>query len=194
MLAALASIPEDERQGMELDVEVLRSKPVEERLVELQRLWTVRQQELREAYDAMPKVNEVLTERLDILKDAGTTENILIGTLADLEDLLLDIDMARDFHTIGGFPILVSMLRESQPEGVREMAAWAIGTAVKNEAEHQLWVLEVSHWSNRRGHKQWVLVFSALVRNQERHPSSSALFGNWPCKSRGTEEMCLHLS
>ncbi|CAM9299110.1 unnamed protein product [Pylaiella littoralis] len=142
MLAALASIPEDERQGMGLDVEVLRSKPVEERLVELQRLWTVRQQELREAYDAMPKVNEVLTERLDILKDAGATENILIGTLADLEDLLLDIDMARDFHTIGGFPILVSMLRESQPEGVREMAAWAIGTAVKNEAEHQLWVLE----------------------------------------------------
>lgn len=153
MLAALESIPEDERQGMELDVEGLRSKPVAERLAELQGLWTVRQQELREAYDAMPKVNEVLTARIDILKDASATEYALIGALADLEDLLSDIDMARDFHTIGGFPTLASMLRESQPEGVREMAAWAIGTAVKNEPEHQLWVLEVSHRANRSDRK-----------------------------------------
>lgn len=145
MLAALESIPEDERQSMELDVQALRSMPLAERLAELQGLWTVRQQELRDAYDAMPKVNELLTDRIDVLENAEATEHEKISALADLEDLLSDIDMAKDFHTIGGFPALVSMLRDSQPESVREMAAWAIGTAVKNEPEHQLWVLEVSH-------------------------------------------------
>lgn len=143
MLAALESIPEDERQGLGLDVEGLRSKPLVERLVELEELWTLRQQELREAYEAMPKVNELLTKRIEVLQDASATEDAVIGALADLEDLLSDIDMARDFHTIGGFPTLAAMLRDSQPESVREMAAWAIGTAVKNEPGHQLWVLEV---------------------------------------------------
>lgn len=143
MLSALESIPEDERQGLGLDVEVVRSKPLAERLVKLEELWTVRQQELREAYDAMPKVNELLTRRIEVLEDASATEDALIVALADLEDLLSDIDMARDFHTIGGFPTLASMLRDSHPESIREMAAWVIGTAVKNEPEHQLWVLEV---------------------------------------------------
>lgn len=143
MLAALESIPEDERQGLGLDVGDLRSKPLSERLVELEKLWAVRQQELREAYDAMPKVNELLTKRIEVLQDASATEDAVIGALVDLEDLLSDIDMARDFHTIGGFPALASMLRDSQPESVREIAAWAIGTAVKNEPGHQLWVLEV---------------------------------------------------
>lgn len=144
MLAALESIPEGERQGMDLDVEALRSKPLAERLAELQGLWELRQQELREAYDAMPKVNELLMERIDILNNADATDGALTGALTDLEDLLSDIDMARDFHTIGGFPTLASMLRCSRPEVVRELAAWAVGTAVKNEPEHQLWVLEVS--------------------------------------------------
>lgn len=143
MLAALESIPEDERQGLGLDVEFLRSKPLAERLVKLEELWTVRQQELREAYDAMPKVDELLTKRIEVLQDASATDDAVIVALADLEDLLSDIDMARDFHTVGGFPTLTSMLRDPQPESVREMAAWVIGTAVKNEPAHQLWVLEV---------------------------------------------------
>eukprot|EP00752_Nemacystus_decipiens_P016538 g14781.t2 len=142
MLAALESIPEHERQGFGMDVELLRSKPLEERLVKLEQLWAVRQQELREAYDAMPKVNELLTKRIEVLQDASATEDAVIVALADLEDMLSDIDMARDFHTIGGLPTLASKLRDPQPESVREMAAWVIGTAVKNEPEHQLWVLE----------------------------------------------------
>ncbi|CAN0130208.1 unnamed protein product [Scytosiphon promiscuus] len=142
MLAALASIPEDERQGMDLDVEALRSMPLAERLAELQKLWVARQQELREAYDAMPKVNQLLTDRINVLKNTEALEAERVDALVDLEDLLSDIDMARDFHTIGGFPTLASMLDGSQSEGIREVAAWAIGTAVKNEPEHQLWVLE----------------------------------------------------
>lgn len=144
MLAALAGIPEAERLGMGLDIEVVGAMPLEERLVKLQELWTIRQQELREAYDALPKVNELLMGRIEVMHDEDASESALELALTDLEDLLSDIDMARDFHSIGGFPTLVSMLHVSQPEAVREIAAWVIGTAVKNEHAHQLWVLEVS--------------------------------------------------
>lgn len=144
MLAALAGIPEAERLGMGLDIEAMRAIPLEERLVKLEELWTMRQQELREAYDALPKVNELLTARIEVMRDEGASETALELVLTDLEDLLSDIDMARDFHSIGGFPTLASMLHVSRPEAVREVAAWAIGTAVKNENAHQLWVLEVS--------------------------------------------------
>lgn len=144
MLAALAGIPEAERLDMELDIEAMRTIPLEERLAKLEELWTMRQKELREAYDALPKVNELLTARIEVMQDEGASESALELALTDLEDLLSDIDMARDFHSMGGFPTLVSMLHVSRPETVRELAAWAIGTAVKNENEHQLWVLEVS--------------------------------------------------
>lgn len=143
MLEALERIPANERVDMEVDLEALRAIPLAERLTKLDVLWKVRQQELREAYDATLKVNEQLDERINILKDADASEASLVVALTDLEDLLSDIDMARDFHTLGGFPTLTSMLLKSRPERVREIAAWTIGTAVKNEPEHQLWVLEV---------------------------------------------------
>lgn len=145
MLKALEAIPENERISMGLDVEAMRSTPLAQRLEKLQELWTVRQEELREAYEAMPKVNELLSKRIEVLQDAGASESALVEVLTDLEDLLSDIDMARDFHSLGGFPALVYMLHEAQPENVREIAAWAIGTAVKNEPTHQLWVLEVRY-------------------------------------------------
>lgn len=143
MLAALESIPENERLGLNLDEGALRAMPLAERLTKLNEMWAVRQQELREAYDAMPKVNEILTARLEVLQNPDASESALVFVLNELEDLLSDIDMARDFHTLAGLPILASMLSKSQPEPVREVAAWAIGTAVKNEPEYQLWVLEV---------------------------------------------------
>lgn len=147
MLAALEAIPEDERLNMGLDVEAMRSTPLADRLKKLEELWAVRQQELREAYDAMPKVNELLATRIEMLRDADASESALVLALTDLENLLSDGDMAKDFHSLGGFPALCSMLLESRPEPVREMAAWAIGTAVKNEPEYQLWVLEVGAFS-----------------------------------------------
>lgn len=143
MLAALEAIPEDERFHMGLDVEEMRTVPLAQRLVKLQELWNVRQQELKEAYDAIPKVNELLMARIEVLQATDSSESALLLALTDLEDLLSDIDMARDFHSLEGFPVLTSMLNLSQTEAVREMAAWVIGTAVKNEPSHQLWVLEV---------------------------------------------------
>lgn len=143
MLSALERIPDDDRLDMGLDLKDLRTTPLAERLVKLETLWTERQHELKEAYEAMPKVNEVLTKRIDILEDSAASESSLLAALTELENMLSDIDMARDFHTLDGLPVLVSMLHVSQPEIIREAAAWALGTAVKNEPEHQRWVLEV---------------------------------------------------
>lgn len=143
ILASLEGLPEHERIQIGLDLEDIKLVPPAERLGRLQEIWTVRQLELKEAYEAIPKVQELLGERIAILEDSSASESALVAVLTDLEDLLSDIDMARDFHTLGGFSTLVSMLHVSQPEAVREMAAWTIGTAVKNEPTHQRWVLEV---------------------------------------------------
>lgn len=144
MLASFEAIPEEERLQMGLDVEKLRVAPFAERLARLEELWAVRQLELKEAYDAIPTVNELLKARLEVLQDPDASESTLILALTDLEDLLSDIDMARDYYSLGGFPVLASMLDLSRSEAIREVAAWTIGTSVKNQPEHQLWVLEVT--------------------------------------------------
>lgn len=190
MLAALEAIPVDERLQMKLDVEAMRAMPLTERLSKLQDLWDVRQQELKEAYDAMPKVNELLMARIEVLQATDSSESAVELALIDLEDLLSDIDMARDFYSLGGFPILTSMLDVSRTEAIRELAAWTIGTAVKNQPQHQLWVLEVRVWccdrSVRRmeslskvfprpsliwghgvGNLPWVVFITSLCRSEE---------------------------
>jgi hypothetical protein len=72
------------------------------------------------------------------------------SVLHDLELHLSDVDAARDFHTLGGWPLLVSLLSDAVHESVnhtltpellekvneiQEHAAWVIGTAVKNMEE-----------------------------------------------------------
>jgi len=71
----------------------------------------------------------------------------IVLVLQDLEYHLSDLDMARDFHTLGGWPLLVSLLSTSvheQPNTtltedlrskvgiIQALASWAVGTMVKN--------------------------------------------------------------
>ena len=99
--------------------------------------------------------------------DEGITDNNdfvvgdIVAVLQDLEYQLTDIDMARDFHTLGGWPLLTSLLADAvhdvgnqsdtkamsnQREHLSEddwnkvnliqaHAAWTIGTTVKNTDE-----------------------------------------------------------
>ena len=53
----------------------------------------------------------------------------IVEILQELEGLLADIDNARDFHTIGGWPILLRMLDSRHHITIQTNAAWAIGTA-----------------------------------------------------------------
>lgn len=62
--------------------------------------------------------------------------------LHQLESLLDDVDNARDFHTIGAWPTLLAFLQPHMHIDLRTAAAWAVGTAVKNTYDYQLWTLE----------------------------------------------------
>jgi len=82
---------------------------------------------------------------------------VKIASLLELEDLLSDIDNAKDFHTIGGWPTLASLLLPAEtltsPQSSSNMsssskidlqtvAAWAVGSAVKNSYDYQLWTID----------------------------------------------------
>lgn len=139
----------------------------EKRMAEI---WQQRQAELKEVQEMLIDVPEVLKERMrgireyledpfEALKkvdlereDDGAFVTDIISLLKDLEFQLTDVDNARDFHTLGGWEMLVSLLSEHShvqnktinklsraTEGkiraVQANAAWTIGTAVKNTGE-----------------------------------------------------------
>jgi len=84
----------------------------------------------------------------------------IITALQDLEYQLSDVDMSRDFHTLGGWGYLVALLDDSVhtlsvQEGekdneemailvdeIQALAAMTIGTAVSNCGEFHVWALE----------------------------------------------------
>ena len=76
------------------------------------------------------------------------------AALRELEGLLCDIDNARDFHTIGGWPVLASLLApsEGRDSETQALAAWAIGSAVKNSYDYQLWSVEPLDFGNGKCH------------------------------------------
>lgn len=144
-------------------------------------IWEKRQAELKEVQEQLLDVPEMLKERMrgmkDYLKDPitqlssfnledeeeeeGIITNIL-SLLKDLEFQLSDLDNARDFHTMGGWEVLVMFLSEdahgmdttsmisttlsqSTRDKIRALqsyAAWTIGTAVKNTEEFFPYAIE----------------------------------------------------
>lgn len=150
-------------------------------------IWLARQQELKEWEEAfVADLPEILKERIgriqdylnhpstelhrlfretqqgqsvdDTAKDNDEVTHI-VSVLADLEYHLSDIDMTRDFYTLGGWPLLVSLLTENvhtfspnetisddeftdQIYSVQAHAAWALGTAVKNTGEFAPYITE----------------------------------------------------
>ena len=59
-----------------------------------------------------------------------------------LQEQVEDIDNARDFHTIGGFPAVLRALAEDGAPRLQAAAAWVAGTAVQNNRELQLVLVE----------------------------------------------------
>jgi len=146
-------------------------------------IWEKRQAELKEAQEQLLDVPELLKDRMrgmkEYLKDPlgqlnsfnlededtdeeeGIITNIL-SLLKDLEYQLTDLDNARDFHTMGGWELLVTFLSEEAhvqnttttsistlPQPMKDKirflqsyAAWTIGTAVKNTEEFFPYAIE----------------------------------------------------
>lgn len=141
------------RLGVDIHHEYVAGTPEAK---DLQLAWTQRQIELKEMMDKQLKAADYMTTLAGKLVNSSASDDEVVFHLQELEQLLSDIDNARDFHTIGGWPALTSLLPgahkrpESETGGggqdrslaVQTMAAHCIGTAVKNDYDFQLWVLE----------------------------------------------------
>ena len=188
MHRTLSKLPEDEQEKMNLpqlpggttaSLSADERRDFERRMKEI---WEARQRELRDLEVAdLPKILKDRIKRLqsylenpipelrDLLlsEDDPHDENVvthIVSVLQDLEYHLSDVDMARDFVTLGGWPLLVRLLvgptvyvahnknattttattdtalwsnydLAQVVHRVQAHAAWAMGTAVKNTAE-----------------------------------------------------------
>lgn len=141
----------------------------------MKEIWEARQEELRKLQEALADLPKILKDHIASIGsyiEVGYVPNKaklqeddwadIIFILEDLEYHLSDLDMARDFHTLGGWPLLASLLspkihenamlvheqRNSQNNEtyplhtVQSAAAWALGTAVKNTEEFHSWAVE----------------------------------------------------
>jgi hypothetical protein len=139
--SALSKLPSDElhRLGIDLSQEFLIGTKNADLL---KQIWSIRQSEVKRAVEGQMKPAEFMRDIMNILRNT-TEASIVIQNLVVLESLLADVDNSRDFHTIGGWPILLTLLhRNSSSIDIRSHAAWCIGTAVKNDYDYQLWIFE----------------------------------------------------
>eukprot|EP01039_Chlorochromonas_danica_P011211 gene11209-12503_t len=119
--------------------------------------WRSRQEELRTIMASMVKPAEHMANLTRSLQEGVEGTKLVwqerVSVLEELESLLTDIDNARDFHTIGGWPVLVNQLLPQHNAGsdrsniveyhrVAAAAAWAVGTTIKNSYDYQLWLAE----------------------------------------------------
>ena len=118
-------------------------------------------------------------------EDEDVVSNI-VEVLKDVEYHVGDLDHARDFHTLGGWPVLVSLLTDAVHlpsddftnnstavadrviiDEIQAAAAWVIGTAVKNHNEFHSWALEDLRTAFVPTPEQPVTVISLLLANLE---------------------------
>jgi hypothetical protein len=154
-------LPDDELEKYEIDLSDEKVEIGSSRAANLLKAWKTRQEELKEAMKSVMKPAEMManiTQQLkthgkllfpssDAIRGTDEVENIketVLQLLIDLESFLADVDNARDFHTIGAWPTLLGFLDQSLPLSVRTKAVWAVGTAMKNSYDYQLWILEKS--------------------------------------------------
>ena len=168
----------------------LTAQELKEFETKMELLWQHRQEELQKFQDSIADLPKILQERIGTIKeylmesgkleelltrrlsdkdddnmnedDDGIANNVL-KALQDLEFQLSDVDMARDFHTLGGWPYLIALLDDTlhhvnnynyELEGadlaalrslvyeIQALAATTIGTAVSNLGEFRSWALE----------------------------------------------------
>jgi hypothetical protein len=161
MYRTLSKLPEDEVEQMQLPTpppsssDTAARRDFEQRLLAI---WERRQEQLRNL--DLADLPQLLKDRIQALRDylqdhtTASAHNI-VDVLKDLEYQLQDIDMTRDFHTLGGWSLLAILLDDTvhdhhqrlnqtndETMQVQLYAAWAMGTAVKHTAEFAPYILE----------------------------------------------------
>lgn len=177
MHRTLSKLPEKDQERIGLPEAPSKNYTPEQRELfqaRMKEIWTARQEELRRwERDMLADLPQILKDRIRRIKDyledpvselasmdlsADTEQDRvthIVSVLRDLEYQLADIDMTRDFYTLGGWPVLVSLVTTSahQPgnltdesrakiPAVQTAAAWAVGTAVKNSGEFAPFCIE----------------------------------------------------
>lgn len=127
------------RLGVDVSENIVDGTPAAEHVL---KAWSDRQEELKKAMKSLMQPAELMAKITQQLQDIALSLSEKEQALIDLESLLADIDNSRDFHTLGSWPVLVSLLTDQNPLSIRTLAAWSVGTAVKNSYDYQLWVLE----------------------------------------------------
>lgn len=140
----------------------------------LRKVLDERQQRANSVQNDDDSAEEKEEETMEVEKEEVVLANDIISALRDLEYLLSDVDNARDFHTMGGWSILVALLDENVHHSipmseddardeevlvlvdeVRALGALCIGTAVSNLDEFRSWALEdVSSVIAKLSHRQ----------------------------------------
>lgn len=106
-----------------------------------QRLTAERRVELDAlANSLMPNTAVLATNALEQAVDVSLAVEDREESLLNLQDLVEDLDTARDFKSIGGFPQVVGLL-SSDSAPLQAAAAYVLGSAVKNQHELQLQLL-----------------------------------------------------
>lgn len=145
ILLAYRRLPAAElgRLGVAIDKPIMAGSKEASDLFEA---WTKRQAEIKAVMELVAKPVRIMEDIILKFQQAINASEVSLSTLepalVELESLLSDVDNARDFHTIGGWPILLTLLSSSFSNEIRASAAWAIGTAIKNNYDYQLWTLE----------------------------------------------------
>lgn len=154
ILEAYRRLPASEivRLGLDPKERVSAGSPEAELLFQT---WQKRVEEIRAVMNSVAKPVTIMEDIILIIKEKSSTFGgdvtaedtavaaaAILPALAELESLVSDVDNAKDFHTIGGWVILSSLLSARYPNEIRAAAAWAVGTAVKNSYDYQLWAIE----------------------------------------------------
>lgn len=175
MHRTLSKLPEDEQEQLGLPslpegtVESLSSKERQEFERTMAKIWEKRQAQLKAVMeesvadlpeilkDRIARIQEYIMDPVAHLQSADFESNLdgqvshILSVVQDLEFSLTDVDMARDFFTMGGWNLLLSLIADNThtspnstltAHGMRDKinmlqghAAWALGTSVKNVGE-----------------------------------------------------------
>lgn len=176
MHRTLSKLPEEEQEQLGLPslpegtVETLPEKQRKEFERTMTKIWERRQAQLKAVMeesvadlpemlkDRIARIQEYIMDPVAHLESADFDSNIegqvshILSVVQDLEFSLSDVDMARDFFTMGGWNLLLSLVSEdihtspnitsthyhslrNKINMLQGHAAWALGTSVKNVGE-----------------------------------------------------------
>lgn len=111
----------------------------------LAKIWSKRQEEIRKAMESMDDEGEIMRKLAGTIGNATMDEapTELLDALADAEDWVSDLDYASHFAKLGGIHQCVTLMANHKDTEVRTLAAFTLGSAIKNNAALQDLALEI---------------------------------------------------